>query len=287
MQLPVLVRCVRLHGEEAEADVLYSLVPESVAQHSDGVPAVRGLRDGFLVPSVEEGLEDAARPRVPCVKVHVPVLREELVVVRRVGDIPHEEEDEVIVLLPPFREVACHDGGRVEDVAVVEVMVVVVAVPEVHSGREGALRQGRADRRPPVVTVRLAFPAAVVVHAPAAHHAAPVLVVHQRVLGLPCEPQRRVVGELAQRHVAVVVHPHLVGDQHEPREPRQQLPGVVRVAGPCLVVDRHLELLAVLLDGRSDRVFVLQRNRDGGVPEEVRQLQVEDHRLCAVGSHAA
>mmetsp|Transcript_13568 Transcript_13568/g.18932 ORF Transcript_13568/g.18932 Transcript_13568/m.18932 type:complete len:232 (+) Transcript_13568:998-1693(+) len=224
---------------------------------------------------------------MPGVEVHVPILREELVVVRWVRDVPHQEKDEVVVLLPPFREVAGHHGGRIEDVAIVEVVVIVVAVPKVHPSGEGALRQGGADRRPSVVAVRLAFPAAVVVHATAAHHAAPVLVVDKRILGLPGEPQRREVRQLPEGHVTVVVHPHLVGDQHNPRQPRQQLAGVVRVAGPCLVVDRHLELLGVLLDGRPDRVLVLEGDRDGGLPEEGRQLQIQHHRLRAVRSHAA
>ena len=88
---------------------------------------------------------DPQGPRVAHEPVEHAVRREVGVRGAGVGDVADEGEDLLIVRLRPLRVELGDDGGGVDEVAVVEVVVVVHRVPEVVPG---VLRHGNGRPRP-------------------------------------------------------------------------------------------------------------------------------------------
>mmetsp|Transcript_1817 Transcript_1817/g.5129 ORF Transcript_1817/g.5129 Transcript_1817/m.5129 type:complete len:264 (+) Transcript_1817:1742-2533(+) len=162
--VPVGVGTVGLHGREQPSEVLEVRGERRVhggAVRVDGVVAVDGLAGALLVPAVLVGLRDAPRPRGPQEPVLVPGDREARVLRGRVRVVAHDREDLLPPLLLPRGRVLGRHGRAVHVVAVVEVVVVIIGVAEVHAGR----REGGAVRRGLLVigAVGVALAAAIVV----------------------------------------------------------------------------------------------------------------------------
>mmetsp|Transcript_74330 Transcript_74330/g.197329 ORF Transcript_74330/g.197329 Transcript_74330/m.197329 type:complete len:257 (+) Transcript_74330:1605-2375(+) len=231
--VPVGVRTVGLHGGQDPAKVLEALGERGAHRRSvgvHGVIAVDGLRGALLVPPVLVGLRDAPGPGYAQEPVLVAGNGEGRILGRGVRVVPDYGQDLLTPLLLPLGGILGRHCSAIDKVAVVEVVVIVVAVAEIHARH--IQRRALVCWPPLVRAVRFARALAVVVEAPAREEAAPDGVVDKRGLRVLAEPDLYSVGE-ALHHVGEVRLlglAQLVRDHHEPREPRQHLARKVRVS---------------------------------------------------------
>mmetsp|Transcript_6684 Transcript_6684/g.20711 ORF Transcript_6684/g.20711 Transcript_6684/m.20711 type:complete len:374 (-) Transcript_6684:7-1128(-) len=236
---------MHLHGCEQPAEVLEALCKGCVHRSPvgvDGIVAVDGLARALLIPAVRHCLEaagpgEAQEPVLVTGHGEVGVCRRGVAVVADYG------QDLLAPPLLPLRPELGQHRCAVDEVAVVEVVVVVDAVPEVHA----LVAQGRARVRllGVVGAVRVALAPAVVVVAAAGQQPAPGGVVHEGRLRVRAQPDLHALGQPVHhlRKVGLSSLPQLIRDRHQPRKPRDHLPGEVGVAHAELVVQGQVVVL--------------------------------------------
>mmetsp|Transcript_110520 Transcript_110520/g.191530 ORF Transcript_110520/g.191530 Transcript_110520/m.191530 type:complete len:553 (-) Transcript_110520:1412-3070(-) len=256
----------------------------------DPVPGVDGLA-GRLLPLSVRVRVDAEGPRVPHEEVEVPEGGEVLVFRTWVGNVPDQGKHLLVVLLGPGLVELGDDGGGVDEVPVVEVVVVVVGVAEIEVGvrQRGALQLGRvvaADWIP--VRLRPIPPLDPDVLAAAGDHPAPGLVVDQEVLGGVVQPAGDVSSHAVQHLVPGIGFRQLIRNEDQATHLGQELTHVVGVDHAVLhvvtdvvvlirgLVPAHqrptdgLQLLLVWLSDPGDIVAGVEQR-----PRVARKLQAE------------
>ena len=231
--LPVALGGADLRGEHQAPQVADARVLGGEAPEGHRVPGVDRLRGRLLVARVPEE-EQAAGPGVSRVPVHVSLARVVGVAVGRIGDVTHEVQHRVPELLGPRRVGLGERGRRIDVVAVVEVVVVVVALPE---RRPGVLDRVRDE------------------------DAAPGAVVGEGLAVGPREPGLELALEARAQLQRDLVLAQLVRDQGETTELRQLLAAEVRIRGEHGRVD-------VLEERRADRGLVGRVDRTRCVPTD-------------------
>ena len=194
---PVLLDGLERVRVQEDPRVAQHLVARHRAPQDEARREVHVLRRRLLVVPVVV-LRGPVRPAVPRVGVHVAQEREARVVAHGVGGVLDEHLDE---RRPPFRPggvVARDGGGRLHEVAVVEVVIV--------------------ERGVRVVARR---------HA---HERGPRLVVIEQLGRLAVEPVLQLVLERAQHEVVVLLVADGVGQLHDRRDASERLACPVRVA---------------------------------------------------------
>lgn len=141
------LEAARRHRQLQVAARLHVGIADGAPPHLQRVGAHGVLGRRFLVLAVER-LIQAVRPRVAVVPVEHAADGEVGVVRGRVGDVADKGVDEVFVLREPGGVEIADDGGGVDEIAVVEVVIVVVGVSEVSVWVAGDVGRGRYDSAP-------------------------------------------------------------------------------------------------------------------------------------------
>mmetsp|Transcript_34186 Transcript_34186/g.37788 ORF Transcript_34186/g.37788 Transcript_34186/m.37788 type:complete len:242 (+) Transcript_34186:616-1341(+) len=152
-----------------------------------------GLARGFFVPAVGGILcrNNSTGPGGTKKPILLAVLGKEFVVFRRVGKITNVEQDLVKVLTSPGWIQFCHDGGSIDVVAIMIVVIVVIAIAKIFVDT----CQGRAVGKGIVAVSTVALPD---VNAPTVDEATPALVIDVGCLRIGFQPHRNGLGELIE-----------------------------------------------------------------------------------------
>jgi len=167
--------------------------------------------------------------------------REAGVLGRGVAIVADNGQDALAPPALPLRIILGQHRGAVDEVAIVEVVVVVDPVPKVHAriGQRGAgLRRGGV-----VAAVRRAPAVAVVVLAAARDEASPGGVVDKWRLGLGLEPHLHALRQpLHHLHEVLLLRlPELISNGNEPCQAPEQLAGEICVAHAEAKILREVE----------------------------------------------